>query len=64
VGTDVGTVVDADAVGGTVVDDSVAVGPGVVVVTGVFAHAAKTTPRRRDAARRFMFIYAADCEVG
>jgi hypothetical protein len=65
-----GTVVDADAAGEAVGDAEVTVGLGAatglaveaagddpvgVVAAGVLPHAARTIPRRRDAAGRFAF---------
>ena len=56
----------AEVVAGLAVGTVVVVGVGLGLAaggddpagvgTGVFAHAARTTPRRRDAARRFVFI--------
>jgi len=65
-GTAEGGIVAGDAVGnaGVAVGPCVATGVGLgagddpsgVGLAGVFPHAARRTPRRRDAARRFAFI--------
>ena len=56
VGNGVEIVSEADAAGEAVGDTGVASRPGVVVESGVLAQAARRTARRRDAARRFVFI--------
>jgi len=68
-GLGLGAVAVGAAEGG-VADSGGAVGPGVAVgvglgsgvgEAGVFPHAARTAPRRRDAARRFAFICRRCC---